>query len=170
MFNNKNINIPNIVSFIRLFIIPFFCWALLNNNKTASIIFFLVIFLGDGLDGFLARQLNQETSFGKVFDGLIDTIFLYSALILITLTGKMSLIYLLLLLIPRQLTFFKELIRYQKIKKISYNTSTYRRMTAILVFTLIFISFFRSSINSVALMVIIVNYLAIGLEWFFPKY
>ena len=170
MFNKKNINIPNTVSLIRLLLIPFFCFALINNQKTASVIFFLVIFLGDGIDGFLSRKLNQETYFGKIFDGVIDTVFFYSALVIITIIGKMSLIYLVLLLLPRLLTFFRELIKFLKTKKLTYESSTYRRMIALFIFILIFISLFKKDINLGALIVVIANYLALGLEWFFPRY
>lgn len=166
----KKINWPNSITLLRLVLIPFFCIFLINQRKIESMLLLLVIFIGDGIDGFLSRKFNQETYFGRIFDAIVDTIFLYSALITITFLGKLSLIYLVLLFIPRLLTFFIMVIKFFKTGRITYKTSRYRRMAALLLFILIFVSIFKSDVNIGALIIIIANYLGLCLELFFPKY
>ena len=84
----KIINIPNMISFSRLI----FCYIiyLLSNNyfKNQYLIVFNYIILcyTDYLDGYYARKLNMQTTFGKFFDGFID--YLVTSLLSIILYKK----------------------------------------------------------------------------------
>lgn len=63
---------PNLVTVSRLillFIIPF-----LESNKNIALLSFAIICL-DGIDGFLARKLNQITAFGGILDMEVDAYF-----------------------------------------------------------------------------------------------
>ena len=74
--NIKN-NIANIVSVSRIFV-AYAAIALLYEKTTWSYIlaFILTIiaFSMDGLDGYLARKLNQSSEWGSVLDILVDRI------------------------------------------------------------------------------------------------
>jgi len=68
------LTLPNFFSFIRIFlVIPIFYYISLNENITA-LIYVVIAFITDGLDGFLARRLNQISEVGKVLDPLADKI------------------------------------------------------------------------------------------------
>ena len=68
------VTLPNLFSFIRIFlVIPIFYYISLNENITA-LIYVAIAFITDGLDGFLARRLNQISEVGKVLDPLADKI------------------------------------------------------------------------------------------------
>lgn len=68
------LTLPNFFSFIRIFlVIPIFYYISLNENITA-LIYVVIAFITDGLDGFLARRLNQISELGKVLDPLADKI------------------------------------------------------------------------------------------------
>jgi cardiolipin synthase len=75
------ITIPNMVTIVRLIILPFIL-ILLNKgyNIWAGV---LVVFCGftDVLDGFLAKILNQATTIGKVLDPVVDKIFYLAIMI-----------------------------------------------------------------------------------------
>lgn len=65
-------NIPNILSFFRIVLIPFFVWQLrIGNNLNAGLILVLSG-LTDFLDGKLARKYGWITSLGKVLDPVAD--------------------------------------------------------------------------------------------------
>lgn len=68
------LTLPNFFSFIRIFlVIPIFYYISLNENITA-LIYVAIAFITDGLDGFLARRLNQISELGKLLDPLADKI------------------------------------------------------------------------------------------------
>ncbi len=66
------LNIPNILSCLRLLITPallFFAW---NENPFLFLLFFVAALLSDALDGYLARKLNQISELGSRLDSLGD--------------------------------------------------------------------------------------------------
>jgi len=69
--NNKFINVPNMITILRIVLLFIVIHILLNNSFYGKIISFflviLIIFL-DGIDGYIARKLNSATEFGAVFD------------------------------------------------------------------------------------------------------
>lgn len=74
-------NTPNVLTLIRVIMVPVFMWALLSGFYLAAIIIFAVASLTDHLDGYLARKNNQVTTFGKLMDPLADKILTISALV-----------------------------------------------------------------------------------------
>ncbi len=80
------INLPNLLTFIRIATIPFlvlvfylpFSWA----HPVAALIFALGSFT-DWLDGYLARSLKQSTRLGAFLDPVADKLMVSIALILI---------------------------------------------------------------------------------------
>ena len=80
------LNIPNILTGFRIFLIPIFVvlyylpvpWA----SEAAAFIFFLAG-LTDALDGYLARKLNQQTAFGAFLDPVADKIMVAVSLVMI---------------------------------------------------------------------------------------
>lgn len=68
-------NIPNLISLIRLALIPVFLWLLFGKDDPAGAgTVFFVIAWTDWIDGYLARRLNQVTELGKLLDPLADRI------------------------------------------------------------------------------------------------
>ena len=76
------VTIPNIVSFIRLLMIPVFLWLLLGVDEVATAGWLLgVIGATDWIDGYLARRLGQVSEVGKLLDPLADRLAVVSALV-----------------------------------------------------------------------------------------
>ena len=73
--------IPNVLTMIRLILVPVFVVLFIKGYKMASLAVFAAASLTDMLDGHLARKLNQITDFGKLFDPLADKLMVLSALI-----------------------------------------------------------------------------------------
>ena len=78
-------NIPNVLTMMRLVLIPVFVIVFFNTpqdrDKIAALIVFAVASITDMFDGMLARRLNQITDFGKLFDPLADKVMVVTAIV-----------------------------------------------------------------------------------------
>lgn len=66
---------PNILTISRFLLIPIIAFLLYSKNPNyilMSILLFLVAAITDWADGFIAREKNQKSVFGTLFDPLID--------------------------------------------------------------------------------------------------
>lgn len=81
------LNIPNILSLIRLFLIPIFVVAFYlpyEWSPFCAAFIFWVAGVTDWLDGMLARKLKQTSRFGAFIDPVADKVLVATALILLT--------------------------------------------------------------------------------------
>lgn len=80
------LNLPNVLTLIRLVLIPVFIilfyWPTDLSNLYAAIVF-IIAALTDLLDGYLARKLKLTTKFGAFLDPVADKIIVCTALVLI---------------------------------------------------------------------------------------
>lgn len=69
------VNAPNLITALRLVLIPFFAFVFLSG-KSDLLAFLLLAIIGwsDFLDGFIARRTGQVTELGKVLDPLADRV------------------------------------------------------------------------------------------------
>lgn len=78
-------NLPNKLTMLRVCMIPFFIFFLLNasipNGNYIACAIFILASLTDWFDGYLARKYNLVTNFGKFMDPLADKLLVSSALI-----------------------------------------------------------------------------------------
>jgi cardiolipin synthase len=76
------LTIPNLISVIRLGLVPVFLWLLLGqDNPFAAGWLFALIASTDWVDGYLARRLNQVSEVGKFLDPLADRVAVVAALV-----------------------------------------------------------------------------------------
>ncbi len=79
--SNSTMNIPNIVSIIRILITPFFVILLIKKMFFFALLVFALAGISDALDGLLARYFNQHTILGSYLDPLADKLLLTSAFV-----------------------------------------------------------------------------------------
>lgn len=80
----KTFNLPNSITGIRLMGVPATIWFVLENQWAAATWVFLFAALTDGLDGYLARKLNQCTAIGAALDTVTDKALNLSVLVVLT--------------------------------------------------------------------------------------
>jgi cardiolipin synthase (CMP-forming) len=85
--NGEVVNIPNLLSFLRIAMVPVFLWFLLDEFFLAAIAVLAVAGLTDFLDGYLARKLNQTTKLGKMLDPVADRLYIFATLLALSATG-----------------------------------------------------------------------------------
>ena len=69
---NAMMNLPNLLTILRMCMIPIFVSLYYSGMQPAALIVYLLAGATDILDGYLARKWNQITSFGKLMDPLAD--------------------------------------------------------------------------------------------------
>ena len=84
--------IPNVLTIIRIILIPVFVILFFKGEKIAALCVFCAASLTDMLDGYLARKLNQITDFGKLFDPLADKLMVLTAMVCQTFWGPLPLV------------------------------------------------------------------------------
>jgi CDP-diacylglycerol--glycerol-3-phosphate 3-phosphatidyltransferase len=86
-------NIPNVLTLLRIFFVPLLVFALVQDSRTIEILgiqitneilalaIFLVAAATDLLDGYLARRWGQVTTVGTLLDPIADKLLVSAALI-----------------------------------------------------------------------------------------
>ncbi|MFC2142721.1 CDP-alcohol phosphatidyltransferase family protein [Acidobacteriota bacterium] len=87
---DRLLNIPNLFSLCRVFLVPVFLYAMIKGRTQMAFIIFLVSALTDFLDGASARLLNQKTKLGALLDPLGDKVFMTGAIIILTMPSLNS--------------------------------------------------------------------------------
>ena len=90
--------IPNVISMLRLLMIPFIIWAYVGlRNNLLTVILIAVSGLSDVLDGFIARRFNMVSDLGKALDPFADKLTQIAMLFCLVFRYKYMLIPLILL-------------------------------------------------------------------------
>ncbi|MDE2591759.1 MAG: CDP-alcohol phosphatidyltransferase family protein [Actinomycetales bacterium] len=79
--------VPNVLSSIRLALVPVFLLLLVNEKFTSALIVLAAAGITDYLDGYFARKFNQVTRLGQLLDPAADRLYIFSTLIGLALTG-----------------------------------------------------------------------------------
>ena len=91
----SNLNVPNILTSIRILAIPLFAWLVLRSEGQHmswmlwSLGCFVALMITDKLDGDIARAKNLVTDFGKIADPIADKALISTALICLNINGSL---------------------------------------------------------------------------------
>lgn len=85
------LNLPNIISVLRLVAVPGVAWLILQQRWEAACWLFLAAAVSDGIDGLLARWLNQMTQLGAALDTVADKALGVVTLVMLTQAGAIPL-------------------------------------------------------------------------------
>lgn len=85
------LNIPNILTMLRIAAIPLMAFLLMSPTKSAGFwaaALFSLASITDWLDGYLARRMGIVTVFGKFLDPIADKLIVMAAMIMILPFGR----------------------------------------------------------------------------------
>lgn len=82
---NSILTIPNILTFMRMGLIPVFVSLVYYGYSKWALAVFLIAGISDGIDGFLARKFKQESELGTIIDPIADKLLMTTAFIILTL-------------------------------------------------------------------------------------
>lgn len=79
------VTIPNLVTFLRMALIPVFAILLFYGFCGWALFVFFFAGVSDGIDGFVARRFNQQSELGTILDPIADKLLMTTAFIIMTL-------------------------------------------------------------------------------------
>lgn len=79
---------PNLLTLMRLFIIPFLFINILDGRWRLAFALVMLAGISDGFDGLLARWLNQTTTLGLYLDPIADKLLLSTLFLVLTHVGQ----------------------------------------------------------------------------------
>lgn len=82
--------VPNQLTFLRLAFLPFFLIAIEYERYDWALGILILAGVSDGLDGLLARGLNQKTPLGGYLDPIADKLLLSSSYLMLALKGRIT--------------------------------------------------------------------------------
>jgi len=129
------VSIPNILSLIRLALVPAFIAVFFADFPKAHVYagsIFILASLTDALDGFIARKYGMITRLGRVLDPLADKLMTAAAIVCITIAGILPVWIFIVFAIKEVLMGIGALVMFKKIDDVL--PSNYLGKTASVVF------------------------------------
>jgi CDP-diacylglycerol--glycerol-3-phosphate 3-phosphatidyltransferase len=86
----NRVNLPNSITVSRIFAVPILIWMLsphfphggfYGEQEIVACLFFILVSISDGVDGYLARKRGQITTMGMLLDPLADKLLITAAYI-----------------------------------------------------------------------------------------
>ncbi|MDX1765144.1 MAG: CDP-diacylglycerol--glycerol-3-phosphate 3-phosphatidyltransferase [bacterium] len=78
-------NLPNILTIVRMILVPVFAVAALEKRILLALGIFVVAGITDALDGYIARRFHLKTRTGAILDPLADKLLLITAYLVLAL-------------------------------------------------------------------------------------
>ena len=77
--------IPNLITLLRLAVLPVFLYAIATDHPVAALSLFVVAGVSDGLEGYLARALNMKSALGAVLYPIADKLLMMSSYVMLSI-------------------------------------------------------------------------------------
>ena len=136
-------NIPNVLTFIRLLLVPLFAYCMYREQYFIAGIIFLTAGATDILDGYIARKLHQVTSWGKIADPLSDKLMQATALVLLTFNHLIPLFVVVIVIAKEVFMGLGAFVVYRK-SNIVVSSSIYGKVATVAFYiAIIFILIFK---------------------------
>ncbi len=81
MVSDRVLTVPNVLSVLRLALVPVFFWLILTRRDGLAIAVLVVSGVTDYLDGALARRWGQISRLGQLLDPFADRLYILSTLL-----------------------------------------------------------------------------------------
>lgn len=82
-----SLTIPNLLSLLRMGLVPFFIIAVIEGQPRRALAVFVAAGVTDALDGAIARIYHQQSLLGSYLDPIADKLLLMSAYVALSIPG-----------------------------------------------------------------------------------
>lgn len=89
--NTAITKLPNLLTLSRIVLTPLIVYAILREQASAALILMIIAGISDGLDGFLAKRFQQQTTIGAYLDPIADKLLLVSCIVALFLIDRVPL-------------------------------------------------------------------------------
>ncbi len=79
--------IPNLLSILRMGLVPFFIISLINGEPRRALLVFVIAGVTDALDGAIARLAGQQSLLGAYLDPIADKLLMTAAYVILAIPG-----------------------------------------------------------------------------------
>jgi len=152
-------HIPNILTVLRFFLIPFTIYFLVNDQFILAILFLTFSGITDILDGTIARKFNLITNFGKLIDPLADKITQVSILGTLVMKNIIPLWILVIVLIKEAAMVAGASFLYGK--ELVVSSKWYGKSATVLFYLAIVLSMIFRDLNIKTIIDLIIYYIAV---------
>lgn len=83
--SSRIVTVPNLLTMFRMALIPVFVSLLFSRKFGWALGVFILAGITDGLDGLLARRLNQGSQLGTILDPIADKLLLVTSFIVLSI-------------------------------------------------------------------------------------
>lgn len=105
---------PNILSYIRILLVPLFVYIFLNKWYWQSALVVVVAAVTDVIDGYIARKFNLITDWGKFIDPVADKLMQFAMLVVTILKAPFVLILVIAFVLKESILLIVGLYIYHK--------------------------------------------------------
>ena len=82
--------VPNQITLLRLGFLPLFLILIVYEHYRWALLILVLAGLSDGVDGLLARKLNQKSAIGAYLDPIADKLLLSSSFVILAMEKKIA--------------------------------------------------------------------------------
>jgi cardiolipin synthase len=136
-YKDKILTIPNLLSFVRLCLIPVMIWLyIVKQDYMMTLVVLLISGATDVIDGFIARKYNMVSDFGKALDPIADKLTQLAMMVCLVTRFNWMLLPLSLLVVKELFSGITCLITIHKTKRVE-GAVWHGKITTVLLYTMI---------------------------------
>ena len=152
-------NIPNIITIIRIILVPIFVFAFFFISKWVALCVFILAGISDLLDGYIARKYNLVTDLGALLDPFADKLMLISVLVSFTIVKDIPIFMLVIMVIKELFMIYAATKLYFKKEKIVIPANKFGKTSTVLFYFASFVIIFNISpvLNNILMALVIIS-------------
>lgn len=131
---NQVFTIPNILSVVRIAMIPFILWTYCIGEIYVCAGLICASALTDVVDGFIARRFNMVSPIGKALDPIADKLTLCSILIILCI-GNLTILPLLLIFVLKEFLMGIQSLMVIKHTGTTYSARWYGKLSTLVLYS-----------------------------------
>lgn len=88
--STRIITVANLLTFLRIGLIPVFAIMLVYHREGWALALFTIAGVSDGIDGFVARRMKEESELGTFLDPIADKLLMTTAFVMLTIPSVLD--------------------------------------------------------------------------------